>query len=503
MKKKKNKDSLMQRIIDYKYTVPLFSLIICILTFIVLTHYSGYSFWGDEMGTIAIANPIHSPFETLKINLLYDPYIAPLFYLFANLWMKVAPYGTSWLLLPCEILVCAGIFITAMTAREESGNWGGIIACVLSAFMPFLASQGAYEFRPYAAYYLFTVLMLFFYFRKRRKSSMMNLILYGLSAVFCTYNHYVGVFLFFVMFLVDLMLFLKKRITIRNIIPYLLWGVLFLPCMIFAYFRVKTLVKVYWTPVPAPRDFFLIIPEILRNPLLTALWYAGVIWVFFRLIQCIRSKKDVFGSEFFSAFFLYWLIFSFRAVNFLYSRINANYSLWVPRYFLCLLPCIALLVSFMLADVFGMVRQKYHSFKIDILTAVLFAAGSAYLAVCFIHNCKMERYPEIIRQPFEQGAEFLRTMDDLQDDDTAIYYSAHNIEAWQYYLAHGDMTPGIYNLLPKDASEADMAPYRKIYVMIIQDSIPEKTRELFEKLYDEEELHHDYRIFRLTRKVTE
>ena len=85
MSEKKNKDSLLQRIIDYKYTVPLFSLIICILTFIVLTHYSGYSFWGDEMGTIAIANPIHSPFETLKINLLYDPYIAPLFYLFANL----------------------------------------------------------------------------------------------------------------------------------------------------------------------------------------------------------------------------------------------------------------------------------------------------------------------------------------------------------------------------------------------------------------------------------
>lgn len=470
------------------------------MTLIVLIHYSGYSFWGDEMGTIAIANPIHSPFETLKINLLYDPYIAPFFYLFANLWMKIAPYGTSWLLLPCEIFVCIGIFITAITAREECGVYGGIAACVLSALMPFLASQGAYEFRPYAAYYLFTVLMLFFYFRKRRKSSMANLILYGLSAVFCTYNHYVGVFLFFVMFLADLLLFLKKRISIRNIIPYLLWGVLFLPCMIFAYFRVKTLVKVYWTPVPSLRDFFLIIPEILKNPLLTVLWYAGVIWILFTFIRCMREKQDILSSKYFSAFFVYWLTFSFRMVNFLYSSINANYSLWVPRYFLCLLPCIALLISFMLVDVFMMIRQKNSSIYVNAAAAILFAAGTAYLAVSFVHNCKMERYPEIIRQPFEQGAEFLRTMDDLRDKDTAIYYSAHNIEAWQYYLAHGNMTPGIFNLLPKNASESDMSPYKTIYVMVIQDAIPESTRLLFEEHYDAEELHHDYRIFRLTKK---
>ena len=127
--------------------VPVFTLLLCIWTMIVLVHYSGYSFWGDEIGTIAIANPTHTLHETLMIDLTEDTTVAPLFYLVANLWMRVVPYGTSRLLLICEIFVCIGIFITAMTAKNISGNICGIAAAVLSAVMPYLAIQGAYEFR--------------------------------------------------------------------------------------------------------------------------------------------------------------------------------------------------------------------------------------------------------------------------------------------------------------------------------------------------------------------
>lgn len=174
--------------------------------------------------------------------------------------------------------------------------------------------------------------------------------------------------------------------------------------------------------------------------------------------------------------------------------------MWTPRYFFFLLPCIVLLITLVLYDIFSRVFYKTDTKLIKIITALIAVICTCWLEISFIQACKKERYPEIIRQPFEQGAEFLRTMDDLRNEDTAIYYSAYNIEAWQYYLAHGDMTPGLLNLLPMDVSETDLSAFNTIYVMVIQNQIPESTQAIFTRDFNEEEIHHDYRIFRLTRK---
>lgn len=355
---------------EKKWIFSFFSLIIFIWTLIVLTHYSGYSFWGDEMGTISIANPIHCP----------------------------------------------------------------------------------------------------------------------------------AVILYFVLFIADLYLFLKKKNSIKHIIPYLIWGVLFLPCLMYAYFKVKSYISDYWSSSPTLRDFFLIVPELLKNPLLIIFWYSSIFWLFIRLTQVLRKKEDFLRSGYFPAFLMYWLVLAYRTVNFLYSTINSNYSMWVSRYFLCLLPCIVMFIGFMLSDIIPLIFSKLQSTAVKTVITTILLIGAAYLEMSFIQACKAERHPEIERQPFEQAAEILRTMDDLYEPDTAVYYSAHNIEAWQYYLAHGDMTPGLINLLPKRLTEADIQPYNIIYVMIVQDAIPQETDELFSKYFDKEEIHHDYRIYKLIRK---
>ena len=481
--------------------VPVFTLLVCIWTMIVLVHYSGYSFWGDEIGTIAIANPTnHTLYETLMIDLKEDTTVAPLFYLTANLWMRVAPYGTSWLLLICEIFVCIGIFMTAMTAKNISGNIGGITAAILSATLPYLAIQGAYEFRSYAICYLFTTLTIFFYIRKLKDPQLHNIIFYGICAIFMSYSLYSAVLLYFAMFLADLFLFLKKQISIKLIISYLLWGALFLPVLAYAFFHVNSRGTKFWTSAPSFSQFFTVIPEILINPLFIILWYAGVIWMLYKGIRLFQNKKVKDITKDYPAFFFYWLTLACRVVNFIYSNINSRNSMWTPRYFFFLLPCIVLFITLTLYDIMSQVIRKTKAKYIRAITIIMAVVCSCYLGLSFVHTCKMERYPEIIRQPFEQGAEFLRKMDDLQAPDTAIYYSAYNIEAWQYYLAHGDMTPGLFNLLPMDVSEIDLSPYKTIYVMYIEHPMLDTTREKFEKEYLSEEIHHDYRIYRLTRK---
>ncbi len=480
--------------------VPVFAFLVCAWTMIVLVHYSGYSFWGDEIGTIFIANPNHTLHETLMIDLKEDTTVAPLFYLTANLWMRIAPYGTSWLLLICEIFVCAGIFINSLTAQNISGNICGIIAAVLSATMPYLAIQGAYEFRSYAICYLFTTLTLFFFFRKLKDPKLSNIVLYGLSAILMSYSLYSAVILYFAMFLADLFLFLKKRITIKHIVSYLLWGALFFPVLAYAFLHVSARGTSFWTSAPSFSQIFTVIPEILINPLLIILWYISTAWMLYRFIRLVQNKNENDFSKYYPAFFLYWLTLACRFINFIYSNINSRNSMWTPRYFFFLLPCIALFITLALYDIFSQIIRKYNAKYIKVITAILAALCAFYLEFNFMQTCRKERYPEIIRQPFEQGAEFLRTMDDLKAPDTAIYYSAYNIEAWQYYLAHGDMTPGLFNLLPMDVSGIDLSPYKTIYMMIIEHPMLETTREIFEKEYYSEEIHHDYRIYRLTRK---
>lgn len=480
--------------------VPGFTLLLCIWTMIVLVHYSGYSFWGDEIGTIAIANPTHTLYETLMIDLTEDTTVAPLFYLVANLWMRVVPYGTSRLLLICEIFVCIGIFITAMTAKNLSGNICGIAAAVLSAAMPYLAIQGAYEFRSYAVCYLFTTLTLYFYFRKLKDPRLSNIIFYGISAIFMSFSLYSAVLLYFAMFLADLFLYLKKRISIKNIISYLLWGTLFFPVLVYAFLHVSSRGTSFWTSAPAFSQIFTVIPEILIDPLLIILWYAGVVWMLYRCIRLLQNKNENDFSKNYPALFLYWLTLACRIVNFIYSNLNSRNSMWTPRYFFFLLPCIVLFITLAFYDILTQVFRRTNAGSVKVIVPVTAVICACYLEFSFIQACKRERYPEIIRQPFEQGAEFLRTMDDLRAPDTAVYYSAYNIEAWQYYLAHGDMTPGLFNLLPMDVSGIDLSPYKTIYMMIIEHPMLETTREIFEREYLSEEIHHNYRIYRLTRK---
>ncbi len=330
---------------EKKWIFPFFSLIIFIWTFIVLTHYSGYSFWGDEMGTISIANPIHSLKETLMINLRDDAYIAPLFYLIANLLMKISPYGTSWLLLLGVIFVCMGIVITGITAKKESGTFCGVLV---------------------------------------------------------SYSHYPAVILYFVLFIADLYLFLKKKNSTKHIIPYLIWGVLFLPCLMYAYFKVKSYISDYWSSSPTLRDCFLIVPELLKNPLLIIFWYSSIFWLFIRLTQVLRKKEDFLRSGYFPAFLMYWLVLAYRTVNFLYSTINSNYSMWVSRYFLCLLPCIVLFIGFMLSDIIPLIFSKLKSTAVKTVVTAILLIGAAYLEMSFIQACKAERHPEIERQPLHK-----------------------------------------------------------------------------------------------------
>ena len=458
---------------------------------VIMVHYSGYSFWGDEMATVAWCNPNYSLLETLKAIMIEDT-SPPLFYLAANLWMKVSPYGTRWLLVICEVFTLAGIVFSALTARNLADNTAGLLTALIMALMPYCVTQGGYEFRAYALWFLLTALILFFAVRKYRNASVLNLICYGLMAVLAAYTHFSAVIFFFSMFLMDGFLFLKKRITIRHLSSYLLFGLLYFPYLLFAYFHTTNRITAFWTKTPGLADFFGIMPSLLQTVPVMILYYGAVLWMLYRLIKGLRGGANLFEEPLFPAWMLFAVILCYRLVTFIYSNLNPNYSMWENRYFFCLMPCIGIILGLCCRDVLERVPSAAFF--------VCFAGMTVWMLFTHCQVLKDNRFPEIIRQPLEQAAEVLRGTGDLFNEDTAVYYSADNIEAWQYYLAHGDMTPGLMNLLPRDSSQVDLSPYNVIYVMEVVSAIPDETWAHFTESFDVEELHHDLQLYRLTRK---
>lgn len=471
--------------------VIITSLLICSWMLFVMIHYSGKSLWGDSIGTISIASPNHSLWETLKIDVTEDVFVAPLFYLVANIWLKIAPYGTVWVKLICELFICIGIIIASQAAKNMYSDSAGIFTSLFLSICPYSVTQGAYEFRHYALWFMLTALLIWFYDRKMKKPTPQNLIGYGMTAILCCYTHFNGVFVFFILFLWDVSLWMKKRITIRHISSYLLWGVLFFPYLVYAYFYATELTKGFW-PNPNFEDLFKIDLQILIEPLLCGIFYISALWAVWRIFTKDNNNNNI-G-------FLIWLILGYKAINFIYSNLNQGYSMWIPRYFFCQLPAMMILCAVFISEI---LKKAFHKGKLQSAAfCTLICVVFGFLEILFIRDLREHRYPEIIHQPFEQTAEILRQQDDFWNPETAFYYSAYNIEAWQYYLAHGDMTPGLLHLLPMDLRDVDLSPYRVIYVCELQNPISEESLKLLQDSYEFEELHHDYKLYRLERKTS-
>ena len=485
----KNKE-IVQKLNKCNWAFWLLLLLILAGSAVFMLHYPGASFGNDEIATIAYANPNYSLLETLKNDLFEDTTVAPLFYLVANLWMKVSPYGTQRLLLICEIFTLIGILFTALTARELMGNITGLFTALIMALMPYCVRLGGHEFRNYALWLIFTALTLFFGARKYQNPSVLNLVCYGLAAAIAAYTHFAAVVFFFSLFLVDVFLFLKKRITIRHISSYLLFGVLFFPYLIFAYTRVTTVRDKFWIPVPEFTDFFNIMETLLQTRPIMILYYGAVVYMLYRLIKALRGGANLFEDPLFPAWMLFAVIICYRLVMFIYSSLNSNYSMWYKRYFFCLMPCIGILLGLCCRDVLD--RVPFSAFF------VCFAVMSVW--ALFAHWQTLRYDPDTVYQPYEQAAEVIRGEGDLFNEDTAVYYSAGRIAGWQYYLAHGDMTPGLLNLLPNDISQEDLSPYNVIYVMEVHTPITDETWAQFSESFNVEELNHGYKLYRLTRK---
>ena len=393
--------------------------IICIFLILVRFLYcvriSGrQSFAADEMSELGFIAKANSLKEILMYFLTVEITNLPLFALIAAAWYRIVPWGESWLLLLCELLTSVGIMLIILTARRLKDETAGYFAAAFCVISSTLVLRCDMEYRCYSFLFAAISLCLYLYVSMHRGGSdgdgrsIKQEVILGVAMTLLAYAHYFGPLIIVALFAADAFLFLKKRLTAKFIIPYLMSGLLLTPWfLLMLKFKEKSITD-FWPSPPVLGS----IPEMLRFVLsndepvyvfsliamigvavlvLWKIWQGGFDWSFhFPLVVCL------------------WVIWFLLLGVFVYSaKINIYGSIWVDKYFISLIPFIVLIMAVFASMLLGQALNDRDSALKGMTTAVLCTFTVLYFGLGnFYHDVK--EYVDEPLDPYREVALYLR-----------------------------------------------------------------------------------------------
>ncbi len=149
-------------------------------------------------------------------------------------------------------------------------------------------------------------------------------------------------------------------------------------------------------------------------------------------------------------------------------------SLFIPRYFICLLPFLSICIGGTIALIYqrlcelsrNNLRVKALVFTL-ICGILLFSGWNGYCGV----NGRTFRDPE----PYEAAADYLMTQPDIHNDDVGVFCVNYSSPlGWGYYLTHKDTREGITPLFRKLSADT-ISGLRKIYVFEVHKTLSSET----------------------------
>ena len=367
----------------------------------------------SEMGFIAKANSLK---DILMYFLTVEITNLPLFALIAAAWYRIVPWGESWLLLLCELLTSTGIFFVALAARKLKDDTAGYFAAAFCVISSTLILRCDMEYRCYSFLYMAIALCLYLYICRQKRNGNEGLpekgvkqeLILGVAMTVLAYAHYFGPLIIVALFVADAFLFLKKRLGIKFVIPYMMSGLLLLPWfLLMLKFKEKSITD-FWPSPPTLGS----IPEILRFVLsydepiyvyaLIAMLSAAVL-----VLWKIREGRFDWGVHYPLAVSL-WVIWFLLLGVFVYSsKINIYGSIWVDKYFISLIPFLVLIMAFFASVLMDRAVKPGEKELRGMSTAVICAFLVMYFGLGnYYHDVK--EYTDVPLDPYREAALYLR-----------------------------------------------------------------------------------------------
>lgn len=435
---------------------------------IALYHAGIDCFWYDELYEIG--------WTVESENILQRAFAGgvplPIYGFIMGIWYQIAPYGEKWLLLLSEIGTSIGIYVIALSARKCKNEVAGFLAAIFTAISCNLLYQCSYEIRSYGMYFMAASIILFLYLKKInsiQKHSWKNIVILSLAMTFFAGMHYHAIIQCGALFVFESILFLKKRLDWRYIIPYLVAAVSYIPNFITVTQSgfVKNFVSDSWHPVPHLADVNALIKYLSgESGNITIFFMFGLAIIvalcFFQLLNKNFDEKKL--VLILPAFIMTFVIIFFIIYG---NFINPKASLWCNRYFVDLIPSFFVISSIGIADIYNYLAKQSKTYGIALVIFVLLITvpNSMVVTLNSANN---------VRQPYRAAADWLYSQNDYIYNDTTLVMSNDAdsvVTGWdEYYMQkQGEREPlnvvSHYNIEPEE-----LIKYERIYYIHLQGS---------------------------------
>lgn len=309
--------------------------------FVFMVRYSGVQeFWYDEVYQLGMVRDSQDVKGLFREYAQLKDYTPPLYALICYFWVRVVPFSFRWLLLISEGFVALGVFVTSLVGERVGGRKIGLLTGIFAATSSVLVLSAGYEFRSYSLYFMAAAFVFLLLAKRVQNPDRGVFVKYGLALVLLLYSHYYGAVLFAVLFLLEIMFAVCRRIKWSSLVVYIVSGAAFLPWMLLVFvYRTRSMTE-FWIQPP---DLMSVIElfQYLCSENSFVLGLLGLGTALTAVSLASRCRKRAFAYEI-DGMWVYLLgtVVGVVVVMYVYGAyVNPGGGLFYKRYFLGLLPC--------------------------------------------------------------------------------------------------------------------------------------------------------------------
>lgn len=475
-----------------------------IVSFVLMVYYAdAQSLWNDELGRIQYSSG--TIVESVENCLKMRDMSPPLFPILSNLWLRVAPYGEKWLLLISIIPVALSVYVMGLCGESLNGKICGVLSAVLIAFSTTAWGYAAFEFSGYALMIMFTTLCLYSHIKINQNGAEKKyLVFFGFSMLGLSMSHYFGMLACAVFFTADIILLLRKKSwksALTHTVPYfvpgaaiLIWFALLWKTTL-QYRRPEEIANWYGIPT------FSSIIEMLR--FLTANVKLLFVILIIGLVLSLALAIPAFGRKHkeLSRFYQQFLTLSSVVVLlllYLYGNyINRQSTMWQSRYFLFLVPMLALSISLTVCLVCNWITRDGNNFVASFRQGI----AATIVGILMLINCVVSAPTCGKSQPFRESAEWLYTQsNEIYNKDTLVVTTIGHYSAWQdYYVTRCGRRDSLNIVNQKTVNEDFLNGYNVIYLQYSHMAVTDGLQTLLDRNFSLDSDMNNYNLRKYVR----
>ena len=450
-----------------------------LMMLVFMVYYSNVqSFWHDELYQLGLVGKGTS-FGTMMKNYfeLWD-YTPPLYAIIVFVWTRLVPLSERWLLIPSEIFVTVGVYILCICSEKVAGRKAGVVTAVFATTSSTLILGAGHEFRAYGLFFLATTILIYVLIRRYedREDTKMT-VFYTASIVLLAYSHYYGIITIVALFLFEVLQVLKKKNSIKVVIPYITAGVLYLPLVIMVLLRHRTTMFRFWTEKPNWRSVLDVLKYLTNmEPITYVILIAAILLACYNLIY---SKKEELPLQVVTQRVSLWVIVFVIGVMYIYAAIiNPKGGAFYDRYFMGILPFVIILLVIALKQFYQMGVFKEVPVNLAILILLGYLASTNFTYSVEDANRR--------REPYRQSIEVLKDKGDIEKPKTAIIITdcIFVLRGYEYYFNNSNKV-NVDMISQEDENFNNLIlRYDKLYVLAGHNKLTKTNKKLLLKQFN-------------------